>query len=101
MTAAGQINHAIRFTVELTQRAFIHPATHYASSNTDPNASPMCLRVHLKSGYDISRFTGAARESRPDGRFTRRKLLQEQLAITVDETHSHGATPHQTLSRIL
>jgi hypothetical protein len=59
--AAGQINHAIRFTVRSTQRAFIHPATHYASSNTDPNAPPMGLRVRLKAGYDISGFTGAAR----------------------------------------
>jgi hypothetical protein len=59
--AAGQINHAIRFTVQSTQRAFIHPATHYASSNTDPNAPPMGLRVRLKSGYDVTRFTGAAR----------------------------------------
>ena len=59
--AAGQMNHAIRFTVQSTQRAFIHPATHYASSNTDPNAPPMGLRVRLKASYDISRFTGAAR----------------------------------------
>lgn len=59
--AAGFVNHAIRFTVQSTQRAFIHPATHYASSNIDPNAPPMGLRVRLKSSYDISRFTGAAR----------------------------------------
>lgn len=58
--AAGQINHAIRFTVQSSQKGFIHPATHYASSNTDPNAPPMGLRVRLKAGYDISRFTGAA-----------------------------------------
>jgi hypothetical protein len=59
--SAGQINHAIRFTVQSTQRAFIHPATHYASSNTDPAAPPMGLRVRLAAGYDISRFTGGAR----------------------------------------
>jgi hypothetical protein len=59
--AAGQVNHAIRFTVQSTQRAFIHPATHFASSNTDPNAPPMGLRVRLKAGYDVSRFTSAAK----------------------------------------
>jgi len=59
--AAGQVNHAIRFTVQSTQKAFIHPATHYASSNTNPAAPPMGLRVRLKAGYDISRFTGEAR----------------------------------------
>lgn len=56
-----EINHCVRFTVQSTQRAFIHPATHYASQNTDPNAPPMGLRVRLKANYDISRFTGAAR----------------------------------------
>ncbi len=59
--AAGQINHAIRFTVQSTQKAFIHPATHYASSNIDPAAPPMGLRVRLKANYDIAGFTGAAR----------------------------------------
>jgi hypothetical protein len=54
--AAGVINHALRFTVSSTQRAYIHPATHYASSNTNPNHPPMGLRLRLKAGYDISGF---------------------------------------------
>ncbi len=58
---AGEINHAVRFTVRSTQRAYIHPATHYASSNTNPNAPPMGLRVRLKASYDLSRFTGASK----------------------------------------
>jgi hypothetical protein len=57
---AGEIRHALRFTVQSTQRAFIHPATHYASSNTDPNAPPLGLRVRLKASYDLARFHGAA-----------------------------------------
>jgi hypothetical protein len=57
----GEISHAVRFTVQSTQRAFIHPATHYASSNTNPNSPPMGLRVRLKASYDLSRFTGASR----------------------------------------
>ena len=57
----GEINHAVRFTVQSTQRAYIHPATHYASSNTNPNAPPMGLRVRLKANYDLSRFTGASK----------------------------------------
>ncbi|MBC5823424.1 MAG: hypothetical protein GIW99_07415 [Candidatus Eremiobacteraeota bacterium] len=55
---AGAINHALRFTVAKTQRAFVHPATHYASSSTDANDPPMGLRVRLKAGYDTSHFTG-------------------------------------------
>lgn len=59
--AAGAINHAIRFTVQRSQKAFIHPATHYASSSTDANRPPMGLRLRLKKDFDISGFTGQAR----------------------------------------
>ena len=58
---AGEIKHALRFTVQTTQRAYLHPATHYASSNTNPSAPPMGLRVRLKASYDLSRFTGASK----------------------------------------
>ena len=54
--AAGTINHALRFTVPTSQRAFVLPATHWASTTTDPNAPPMGLRLHLKSSFDISGF---------------------------------------------
>jgi hypothetical protein len=57
---SGHIDHALRFTVRHTQKGYIHPATHYASSSTDPNLPPMGLRLRLKASYDISRFTGAA-----------------------------------------
>ena len=56
--AAGEVNHAIRFTVQNSQRAYIYPATHYASSSFDLNRPPMGLRMRLKADYDISRFTG-------------------------------------------
>jgi len=58
---AGEINHALRFTVRRTQRAYVAPATHFASDDRDPNLPPMGLRVRLKPTYDISGFTGAAR----------------------------------------
>jgi len=59
--AAGAMNHAVRFTIQRSQKAFIHPATHYASSSTDPNRPPMGLRLRLKKDFDISGFTGQAR----------------------------------------
>ena len=52
--AAGAIDHALRFTVSTTQRGYIHPATHFASSNTDPNVPPMGARFRMKAGYDCS-----------------------------------------------
>lgn len=54
---AGRIDHALRFTVPETQRAFIHPATHFASDSTDPNLPPMGLRLRLEAVYDCSGFS--------------------------------------------
>jgi hypothetical protein len=59
--AAGAINHAIRVTFSQTQRGFILPATHFASSRTDPDLPPMGLRLRMKASYDISGLTGQAR----------------------------------------
>ena len=52
----GYINHAIRFTVPETQAGFIHPATHFASSSTNPDLPPMGLRLRLESSYPIATF---------------------------------------------
>ena len=59
--AAGHIDHAIRVTFSQTQRAYILPATHFASSRTDPQLPPMGLRLRLRADYDISALTGQAR----------------------------------------
>jgi hypothetical protein len=58
---SGVIRHALRITVPTTQKAYIHPATHWASSNTDADQPPMGLRVRLKASYDISGLRGQAR----------------------------------------
>jgi len=58
---SGTLKHAVRFTVWRSQKAYIHPATHYASIYTDPNLPPMGLRLRLKAGFDISGYTGQAR----------------------------------------
>ena len=55
--SAGVINHALRFTVPVTQQAFTAPASHWASSVTDPNAPPMGTRLRLKAAFDISSFS--------------------------------------------
>lgn len=55
--AAGEIRHALRFTVPETRRAYIWPARHYASSLQDSRYPPMGLRLRLKAGYDISGFS--------------------------------------------
>jgi hypothetical protein len=57
---SGAINHALRFTVANSQKAYVHPATHYASSSTNANFPPMGLRVRLKASYNTMSFTGGA-----------------------------------------
>jgi hypothetical protein len=59
--AAGEIRHALRFSAPRTQRAFVDPASHWASDSTDPSLPPMGLRVRLKASVDASAFSGAAR----------------------------------------
>jgi hypothetical protein len=57
---AGRIDHALRVTVPRTQGGYIHPATHLASSSTDPNLPPMGLRLRLKAGFGLAGYHGQA-----------------------------------------
>ncbi len=59
--ARGVIDHALRFTVERTRRAYVYPARHYASSLTDADLPPMGLRVRLKASFDVRGFGKHAR----------------------------------------
>jgi len=56
----GAIEHALRVTVPRTQKGYIHPATHYASSSTDPALPPMGLRLRLKAGFPLAGYSGQA-----------------------------------------
>ncbi len=59
--ARGRIDHALRFTVERTRRAYVYPARHFASDETDPSLPPMGLRFRLKASYPIAGFPRQAR----------------------------------------
>jgi hypothetical protein len=50
------ITHAIRFTADVTQMAYLWPARHFASSNTSPDVPPMGARFRLKASFDVARF---------------------------------------------
>ncbi len=54
--AAGEIKHAIRFTVQTSQKAYLWPARHYASSNTSTSVPPMGARFRLKNAFNVSTF---------------------------------------------
>ncbi len=55
------IDHAIRMTVNLSQKKYLFPARHYASSSTDLNRPPMGLRFRLKKNFDTSSFSAPNR----------------------------------------
>src|SRR5262245_6587482 len=57
--AAGEIRHAIRFTVAQSRAAFTPPASHWASSSTSSSAPPMGMRLRLKNSFDISHYSAA------------------------------------------
>ena len=53
----GVIEHALRVTVRRTRRAYIAPATHYASNLTDENLPRMGERIRLRRDFDITGFS--------------------------------------------
>jgi hypothetical protein len=59
--AAGVIDHALRFTVSRSRRAYVYPARHFASSSTSRNLPPMGLRLRLRSNFPVAGFPPQAR----------------------------------------
>jgi hypothetical protein len=57
----GRIDHALRFTARRTRRAYVYPATHFASSLTDPDLPAMGERLRLRGSFDTSGFPRQAR----------------------------------------
>jgi hypothetical protein len=53
----GMVEHAVRFTIRNSRRAYVYPATHHASQKTDPNLPRMGERFRLRQDIDISGFS--------------------------------------------
>jgi hypothetical protein len=54
--AGGSIRHALRFTINRINRAYVWPARHSDGAETDPNVAPMGIRLRLKASVDISGY---------------------------------------------
>lgn len=52
----GAVEHAMRVTVAKTRRAYVYPATHFASRLTDENLPRMGERLRLRKDFDTSKF---------------------------------------------
>jgi hypothetical protein len=57
----GLVRHAMRFTVSRTQRAYVLPATHFASRFSDPDLPRMGERLRLRGDFQTAGFPAHAR----------------------------------------
>ena len=53
----------MRFTVRRTRRAYVYPATHFASRSDDPSLPRMGERFRLRRDFDMSGFSPQCRRS--------------------------------------
>ena len=58
---AGRVDHAIRFTTDVTSRWHLWPARHDAGSRDSRAFPPMGARFRMRPGYDASRLGRGAR----------------------------------------
>jgi hypothetical protein len=87
---AGFIDHAIRITFERTRRAYLSPATHYASEECGASLPPMGMRLRLRAGYDLAGMSDQAR--------TIAQALKTYGAIVADNGSNFfitGASDHR------
>ena len=58
---SGHVDHAIRFTTNVTSDSYLWPARHEAGSQTNENLyPPMGARFRLKASFDISHYSAQA-----------------------------------------
>jgi hypothetical protein len=57
----GRVDHAMRITFRNTRKAYVYPATHYASRKIDPNLPRMGERVRLRKDFDTAKFSPEVR----------------------------------------
>jgi hypothetical protein len=57
----GMVEHAMRFTVQKTRRAYVYPATHFASQRKDEDLPRMGERFRLGTDFDETGFSPHAK----------------------------------------
>jgi hypothetical protein len=53
----GAVEHAMRVTVKRSRRAYVNPATHFASRLSDENLPRMGERLRLRADFNIDEFS--------------------------------------------
>jgi hypothetical protein len=99
--ARGVIRHALRVTVRRSRRAYVHPARHYASRDSNPNLPRMGEQIRLKKDFDLSGFSRDARTIltalKTHGMFVADNGIDWALSVSPDERI--GAL-HEELRRV-
>ena len=84
----GEIEHALRVTIVKTRRAYVAPATHYASPRTDENLPRMGERLRLRADFDVSGFSPPVRTIlkalKKYGMFVADNGIEWALSVTPD-----------------
>jgi hypothetical protein len=76
----GQIDHALRFTVARSRRAFVYPARHFASDLTDPDLPAMGQRLRLRASFDVAPYP-------PQSRIVLRALQRYGMLVADNGTN--------------
>ena len=94
---AGEITHALRFTVSRTRRAFVFPARHFASSLTDPDLPAMGQRLRLKRSRrhldDLPRQARVVATALQRYGMLRRRQRLELVPLAAHPTRAGTTTP--------
>ncbi|HEY4262762.1 MAG TPA: hypothetical protein VGM98_21565, partial [Schlesneria sp.] len=53
----GEIEHAMRFTISRSRKAYVYPATHHAGHGMDESLPRMGERFRLRQDFDTTRFS--------------------------------------------
>ena len=97
----GIVEHAMRVTVRRTRRAYVAPATHYASQLTEPDLPRMGERLRLRNDFDITGFPPEAQAIlkglKHYGMFVADNGIEWAISIAPDE---RIPVLHDTLRRI-
>jgi hypothetical protein len=75
VAADRPITHAIRFTAQTTQSAYLWPARHEAGSGSNPSLPPMGARFRLKTSFNVAGFCSG---STPDCADAKAILIEMQ-----------------------
>ena len=79
--AAGEIRHAVRFTVSGTQRGYIAPAQPLRLATHRPEPPPMGLRLRMRANFDLSRVQGPVAGHRDGAEEVRHDRRRQRLGL--------------------